>query len=266
MNRYISALAICSVLLTAVLVFSGCGYGVEPMVPLIAEPAPQEISDYMELSATEYTDDITDYVDYVNGYYTDCTREAEAETASANGAEPTIYEVSDCADEFVSEGENQSSATGMIVGDMYIDGIPVSLIFTEPFFSVLGEPLGNREYAFFFYYGFQMSAVGFHTHGVEATIDTLSIFNNKALRYGENRDLIDLSRVEIGGVVLSSFMTRADIIYVFGEPYFVSNYGTKLGYYILNPVRDHFITICFGFHNYNVPDIDGRYVRAMQVW
>lgn len=114
------------------------------------------------------------------------------------------------------------ASTGVIAGDVFIRGIAISRLFTEPFTDVLGPPLGYRE-AFFFYEGFEIMVVDDMVNTLWAWAPDLNLF-------------------EISGVSLD--LTRAELLAAFGVPDQDSD-DYSFRYQVSNPVLDYSLTIMF---------------------
>ena len=114
--------------------------------------------------------------------------------------------------------ENEVVAQGIIIGEVYFDGIPISRFFKEPFVDILGEPTSVRGN--FSYYD---------NLGLE--VEMTSAFNALGMFEIVQSMVIDtLHLVRVNGISLDS--NREDLITLLGNPV---EYYEYLRYHIFSP-------------------------------
>jgi hypothetical protein len=124
------------------------------------------------------------------------------------------------------------ATAGIINGEVYYNNIAISRFFTESFFDILGDPLGNHEERYFDYDGIHVTANWW---------DYSNWRDSKANQL--NAWASDLHMFEINGITLD--MNRDELIATLGNP--LQRNAFTLGYRLSNPTRDYMLF--FNFEN-----------------
>ena len=134
--------------------------------------------------------------------------------------EPISDEASEAATE---EAADESTEFGIIVGDVYYRGIPISRLFTEPFSEVLGQPLS-------------VQGSNFSYAGLEIRAGWGNANRDMAIRIEASEPYLNL--FELNGISLDICISEVRAAFGVAAMYWDNTYT----YHISSPVADYMLT------------------------
>ena len=147
-------------------------------------------------------------------------QESKPQLPQQPSPEPTSAETAEGATE---ETANETTEYGIIIGDVYYRGIPISRLFTEPFANVLGRPLS-------------VQGPNFSYEGLEIREGWGNANRDMAIRLEASEPYLDL--FELNGISLD--MSITEVTAAFGDT--VVHWDNSMTYRISNPVADYMLT------------------------
>ena len=126
---------------------------------------------------------------------------------------------------------------GILAGEVFYNDIPVSRLFIESFMDVLGDPLDEHG-TFFSYEGLE----------IIGSLGDLMGYDNVAIQLNALKpDMLTLNGVSLA-------MTRAEIIAIFGAPYYdIVEHDHSLTYHVSSPTVEYVVRFWFEYPEDDMP-------------